>query len=143
MGLQKKHAGIGVGMVVFAVIVIGAVAGTRYFTQKSLSKDIMSDSDCSKYTQTNHLVVFKDGASIPAKVDATQCDSLTVTNLDTMQHLLAFGPHDAHITYDGISEKKLNEGDSITVTLVKTGTFLLHDHNNDKYQTTFTVVARK
>jgi hypothetical protein len=52
---------------------------------------------------------------------------------------MAFGKHDKHISYDGVSEQLVAQGQSLTVRLVSTGTYLFHDHEADETSGTFTV----
>jgi hypothetical protein len=89
--------------------------------------------------KTNHPIVVAHGQASPSHVEAHLCDTLSVTNQDSVAHLMAFGPHDAHTTYDGITEKSLAKGKSFMVTLIQAGSFRLHDHLHDEIQVTFTV----
>jgi hypothetical protein len=52
---------------------------------------------------------------------------------------MAFGLHENHTAYDGVLEKFLQKDQSFTVNLIQTGTFRVHDHENDAVQATFVV----
>lgn len=88
-----------------------------------------------------HIVVIKDEQLTPGHVSAKLCDALTIINEDARLRLMAFGEHDHHEAYDGVSEQVLAEGQSLTVTLNKAGTYKFHDHSDDKVSGTFTVSA--
>jgi hypothetical protein len=94
---------------------------------------------CQKGIHAAHKVVIQNGQVAPAQTDARKCDTLTIVNLDEQNRLLAFGRHEAHISYDGISEKNVSRGQNLTVTLIRTGDYLFHDHLDDSVHGTFTV----
>lgn len=75
----------------------------------------------------------------PAKTVGKACDTLTITNLDSKTRLIAFGHHDSHKEYDGVAEKILTQGQSLTVTLNEKGKYTIHDHYDDAVKGTFTV----
>jgi len=89
--------------------------------------------------QTNHAVTIQNNVVTPSNTVGSRCETLTITNLDDMQRLIAFGPHEDHVAYDGIKEQAVTKGESLRVTLVQTGTFRFHDHDDDEVQGTFTV----
>ena len=89
--------------------------------------------------QPNHTIVVKDDRADPVRLEMNRCDTLTVTNLDDVSREMAFGVHEKHLAYDGITEKVLNKGESFTVTLVQTGDFKVHDHEHDEVGATFLV----
>ena len=89
--------------------------------------------------QMNHLVVVKDNVISPSDFTANRCETLTVTNLDDSERMMAFGVHEQHVAYDGVSEKVLQKGESFTVVLIQTGSFKVHDHDNDEVKSTFEV----
>lgn len=88
---------------------------------------------------TTHKVLIRDDKVIPSHTTGSLCGTLTIVNLDSEVRLLAFGVHDKHQPYDGIGEKVLRRGQSLTVTLVQAGNFRFHDHIHDEVQGTFTV----
>lgn len=85
-----------------------------------------------------HTVVIHD-AMLPQHTTAKLCDKLTIANEDNQLRLVAFGVHEHHTPYDGITEELLAKGQSLTVTLNQAGTFLFHDHLEDQVNGTFTV----
>lgn len=90
-------------------------------------------------TGTTHTVSIKGDKVTPAETEAIRCDTLVITNQDTATRIIAFGEHNKHVAYDGIEEKKLVKGDSVTVTLDRTGRFHFHDHLQDEVEGYFTV----
>jgi hypothetical protein len=88
---------------------------------------------------TSHQVVIENNAAVPGHTSAALCDTLTISNEDSRQRLMAFGAHDDHVPYDGVTEKSLNTGQSFTITLNQTGTYYFHDHIGDTAQGDFTV----
>jgi hypothetical protein len=94
---------------------------------------------CQVGRHSAHYVVFQNNNVMPDHTVARLCDTLTITNQDNRLRLIAFGPHEHHISYDGISEKLLSQNQSLTVTLVKAGSFTFHDHIDDALHGSFTV----
>lgn len=90
-------------------------------------------------SRSNHRVVIQDDKVSPANTVGSKCDTLTIINLDDIQRMVAFGPHEDHVAYDGIKERMLTKGQSLTVTLVQVGDFRFHDHIHDEVQGMFTV----
>ena len=86
-----------------------------------------------------HAVYIRDGIVTPSHTEAKLCEQLQIINLDSQDRLVAFGPHEDHVPYDGIAERLLAKNQSLTVTLVQTGSFRFHDHLDDSVQGTFSV----
>lgn len=95
-------------------------------------------ADCSQ-KGTNHQVLIQNDIATPAHTAAKLCDTLTITNKDTRPRLMAFGIHEEHIQYDGVSEKEIRQDQSLTVTLNQAGTYTFHDHIGDVAKGEFTV----
>ena len=90
----------------------------------------------------NHKVVIQNNIVTPAHIDARQCDTLTINNLDDAKRLIAFGQHEKHVAYDGITQKVLTKNKSFTVMLITLGDYKFHDHMHDEIQGTFKVEAQ-
>lgn len=75
----------------------------------------------------------------PPNLEAKLCDRLTISNLDGQLRLLAFGEHEKHISYDGIVEKQLKNGQSFSIELNQLGKYGFHDHFQEEVQARFTV----
>jgi biopolymer transport protein ExbD len=75
----------------------------------------------------------------PEVTTGNVCDTLTITNSDPKTRLVAFGHHDSHKEYDGVTERVLKQDQSLTVTLNEKGTYTVHDHYDDAAEATFTV----
>lgn len=113
------------------IVGVGVVgAGAVYATQSYLARDRAS-TGCSARTAAVHTVRIENGAVSPETTYAHRCDTLTITNTDTAERLLAFGVHSHHASYDNTVEKTVGQGESMTVTLVTAGTFVFHDHFDD------------
>ncbi len=86
-----------------------------------------------------HEVNIENNKMVPQHTDAKRCDTLVITNLDDTQRVIAFGLHEHHVAYDGVSERYLSYKGTFDVTLVQPGNFLFHDHDNADVKGTFTV----
>jgi hypothetical protein len=128
-------------LLIIGIIVITITAVILAFNLASfyLTRQYAATHEGCLPTSTHHKVIIKDGAVSPKNTVAHKCETLTITNLDTAQRIMAFGQHDHHVTYDGITEEHLIKNQSLTVTLLQTGDFKFHDHANDEVQGTFTV----
>jgi plastocyanin len=87
----------------------------------------------------DHKVVIKNGSVVPTHTDGKLCDTMTVTNTDDVLRYVAFGRHDEHQAYDGITEKTIEKDQSFTITMDEAGSYKFHDHLHDEVQGTFTV----
>ena len=94
---------------------------------------------CESTHKATHTVTIENDIASPGKTDAKLCDTLTIINKDRAPRLIAFGQHDRHITYDGVTEQHLGQGQSLSVTLNQPGSFIFHDHDNEEVGGTFTV----
>lgn len=101
-----------------------------------------SSRQCSGRSGALHTVTIQHNQLDPARVTARLCDRLTITNLDDRQREIAFGQHSRHTAYNGVTERVLGRGDSLTVTLNRAGIFTFHDHLQDEVAGTFTVEAK-
>lgn len=119
-----------ISLVLIAFIAVNAIALTPR----------PADKNCQD-TGKSYTMVIKNDAVSPPRIDARQCDRLTIRNDDDYR-LIAFGPHEEHVTYDGITERALQKNRSFTITLVKTGVFRFHDHEQDEVAGTFSVRAK-
>ena len=90
-------------------------------------------------TGAKHIVKVENNAMVPTHTRGRLCDTLTIINEDKADMLIAFGPHEHHVAYDGVLEKLISQGQSVTVTFVKTGNYQFHDHLQDIAQGTFSV----
>jgi plastocyanin len=123
----------------FVGVCVAVIYGTIYLANKYLDAPTPSDTAQCEQTRTKHTIEIKNNAMVPRHIDASRCDTLTITNDDAAIRLIAFGQHDDHIPYNGVSEQKLKTGESFTVTLNKTGTYQFHDHIEDLASGDFTV----
>lgn len=124
--------------ILFALLVVVICIGVVFAATHYLSST--DPSNPCPTTGVVHRVIAKNGAFVPQHTDAKFCDVLTITNLDQQQRLVAFGPHENHVAYDGVSERLLAQGQSLTLTLIQSGSFLFHDHLDDSVVGSFTVV---
>lgn len=88
---------------------------------------------------TNHVVTIAGSKVAPLHTSGKLCDTLTVKNADDILRFIAFGQHDEHQPYDGVSEKTVGKGQEFTITMNRTGDYKLHDHLHDEVQGTFSV----
>ena len=131
---------LSLGTVLFAGIIIGIIIGTnRYLTAQNIEKTAAIHCPV---TFEQHIVKIRDDEITPLHTGGKLCDTLTIINEDARLRLMAFGKHDHHEPYDGVTEKVLSQGQDLTVTMNQTGTYLFHDHLNDAVAGTFTVINR-
>lgn len=121
------------GLVACLVVLIGYLAATNY-----LNSEAQGAPGCHG-TGVHHQVIIQNSVVAPDRTSANLCDSLTIINQDPTMRLIAFGPHDHHTPYDGVTERYLGAGQSLTVSLDQAGTFSFHDHIHDTVTGTFTV----
>ena len=126
----------------FCLIAVLLVAATVYGSvvlfQQLKSKSPHLATACTTKS-TNHTVTITNSQVIPSHTTAKLCDTLTVTNTDDVLRYIAFGRHDEHQAYDGITEKTLEKGKGFTVTLDEVGDYKFHDHLHDEVIGTFSV----
>lgn len=109
-----------------------------------ISKNYLSDrkdkaeAECQQIGQ-EHFVEAKDNKMQPDFINAKLCDELTIINKDDKTRRIAFGEHEKHIEYDGISEKIIKKDESFTITLNKSGSYIFHDHFQEEVKAQFTV----
>lgn len=139
---MKKHAKVLLFIAIILSVtglVIVVVIASGVFSNQSKHTEVLTNQQCSNGQRTNHTFNIKNNAFTPAVIHAAQCDTLTIVNQDNKERLLAFGQHDQHTPYDGVSERVLHAGESFKVTLVQNGEFIIHDHLQDEVEGTFTV----
>lgn len=118
---------IGVGFLAFSL-------SSHYLDQK------YADAHQGCYpNQATHTMIIQNDKITPNHINALRCGTLTIINRDTTERMIAFGPHEDHVAYDGVTEKLVGHNGSLTVTLVQAGSFRLHDHIHDEVQATFNV----
>jgi len=125
-------------MSVLMAVLIMAVAGGALALGLSSSHSA-ADGCKSNTTPAVQKIVIRGGTVSAAQVNAKLCDTLTITNQDKTLREVAFGEHDHHASYDGVAERVLQNGQSLTITLNKTGTYHWHDHLHDEVEGYFTV----
>ena len=126
-----------VGLTLVIATIVGTVfASKKYLTSRDTAKE--STSDCRKSGKSYEFVIEND-VIVPSEIQVTICDSITVINRDNKQRLLAFGEHEDHGSYQGMSDLPLAKGQNVTFVAATKGTFLVHDHNQDEVSATFIV----
>lgn len=123
------------GMLAAAAVL---VFGSRAIADWYLSRTATTATTCSA-PGASHFVYIQDGKAIPAATSGLLCDTLTIINKDPKLRVIAFGPHDRHITYNGVTEQALAENQSMTITFDRMGTFTFHDHVDYSSAGTFIV----
>lgn len=87
----------------------------------------------------NHQITIKNGFVTPYRIDAKKCDTLTFINNDSEVRELAFGEHDEHQPYAGLTELLLQHGHNETITLSEIGVYKFHDHLHEETAGEFSV----
>lgn len=124
--------------VIFTLTVV-ALTGLAAYGAVRLSDQLSSANTpgCSQ-EGANHLVTIKNGEVMPNHTTGKLCDTLTIRNEDDVTRFMAFGQHDNHQAYDGVSERTLTKNQSFTIVMNKAGEYLFHDHLHDEVHGTFT-----
>jgi hypothetical protein len=125
--------------VVGAIALIGLTIWGAIWVSHSETRKAESAYPKCAGTHAVHKVVIRDDKVIPQHTVADRCDTLTITNLDTRDRIIAFGEHDHHTAYDGVTERYVPQDGKVTVTLIQPGNFRFHDHVQDEVEGTFTV----
>lgn len=134
---MKRPIKNGLIIVVVVLGVVGAGLGISFATSSYLASQ---KTECED-TGIEHIVRIKNNQVTPKHTDGKQCERLKIINEDNTNRLMAFGHHDRHVAYDGIAERYLSQNQSVEVTLVSTGDYLFHDHEDDNVFGTFSVTS--
>ena len=130
-------------IIIIVIVLAAATLVTTVFTISSRYLKRETDAKLAKTTCNQlgigHIINVTDTSVSPSDTQAKRCETLTVVNKSSKLRLMAFGPHEDHQPYNGITEKDLTVGKSFTVTLNQTGTYRIHDHTNDELAAYFTV----
>jgi plastocyanin len=121
------------------IVLIAAAAIGAFSIANSLSDSGKVSTKCQEGQHHHYDLVIKNDKFSPNSISATRCDTLTIKNLDNRGRLIAFGKHEAHTAYDGISERYLTKDESFSLTLDKTGSYIMHDHEEEEVKASFTV----
>ena len=121
------------------LLMVATVPAAIWVTHTQTAELANARARCQVGQHTAHYMAFQNNKVVPVHMTAKLCDTLTITNQDPRLRLAAFGPHAHHISYDGISEKALGQGQSLTITLIKAGNFTFHDHIDDALRGSFAV----
>lgn len=121
------------------MLMSATIPAAIWLTRTSTAQIENSRRRCEGKHQATHEMRIDENTVSPASIQAQRCDTLVITNLDTETRLIAFGQHEKHISYNGVSETLLRKGQSITLTLGHSGEYLFHDHHNEHVKGTFTV----
>ncbi|HZL08011.1 MAG TPA: hypothetical protein VFC50_02350 [Candidatus Dormibacteraeota bacterium] len=130
---------IAAGIIALVLVSVGTVfLANKYLTAQSNAAS-PADAKCQAGKHNDHIVLIKNNAMVPERTEASLCDKLTIVNKDPTLRLVAFGPHEHHVAYDGVTERPLEPGESLTIVLIHAGTYAFHDHLEDIAQGSFTV----
>jgi len=136
---RLRTAGVVLGVLLGAVSVaiVVTLLARQYFAGNGNTNDLHVAMCPTR--RASHLVTIWQNQLHPGHTEARLCDTLTITNADAAIRLIAFGPHEHHEPYDGVTEKVLGSRQSLTLTLNQLGTYHFHDHLQDEVAGDFTV----
>lgn len=141
MGAKRKKAKVivlSIGVLLLMMATIPAAIWVTHTQAAELGNDsLRCQQDTARHVALT--VTLQNEQAVPSHITGKACDTLTISNADTKDRLIAFGSHEHHISYDGVSERVLAQGQSLTVVLVKSGTYLFHDHTDPAVKGSFTV----
>lgn len=129
--------------IILAAIVTGVCGLGIYNMSRGLLGPGESEkaSNCtgSSIKSTDYIVTISGGKPSINDINARVCDKLTIVNADDQLRLIAFGVHERHQSYAGVTEQILKPGEQMSVALNQAGVFTVHDHLHDGAEVTFTV----
>jgi plastocyanin len=123
---MKYNIPIIIALIAGSAITLGA---TQLMRASGASADTCYNSSAQPQSR---IIMIMDNHVEPSITNARLCDTVTITNMDNVAREIAFGPHENHVAYDGVSEKVLNLGQTLTITLNKAGDVHFHDHLHDE-----------
>lgn len=136
---QLKNLGFLAGfLILIAFVILGGYGVSKHFFSAQDATAKAAVVDC-KVRGASHVVLIQNDKPNPQHTNGKLCETLTITNADNEIRLMAFGPHENHQPYDGITEKVLGPNQSFTVVLNEVGTYHFHDHIHDEVTGDFTV----
>jgi len=115
------------------------VSSAYIFNEDDATMVALPQIECTELSGTAYESKIENNSITPSYIYAKRCDRITVTNLDNEVRRIAFGKHEQHVTYDGITETILPKDKSFTFVLRQTGKYVYHDHNNDEVKADFIV----
>ncbi len=124
---------------IITIAVVATVTESIYLANGFNKKSGLNTIQCNGNHETHKVIIQNDKVKSGNTIGSL-CDSLMIINLDGKARLVAFGLHEDHQAYDGVTERLLTKGQSLSVTLVQVGNFSFHDHTEDQVQGTFSVV---
>lgn len=136
---MNKKLRIGLLVIICLTLAGGIVYGSAKLSTKLTEKHYNPESGCDETKATIHTAVIENDYITPASITAKRCDKLTIINKDDKIRIIAFGMHNQHVAYDGVTERPLLQGKSFTITLDTAGNYLFHDHRQEEVKATFTV----
>ncbi len=131
--IKLSHLLLSICFLLFAVLLYISLTNSQ-----SSSSSTRLNSGC-KGKYKSYIVDINNDKVIPRTITAIKCDTLTFTNQDNKVRLIAFGPHENHVSYDGITERAIGLNQSFTITLINPGTYIFHDHLNENVKGSFIV----
>ena len=121
------------------LLMVATIPAAVWLTHTTTAQLENTRRRCQDMSGKVHQVIIKDSRVQPQHTLAKRCDRLKITNLDSYARLIALGPHDHHVSYDGISERLLQPGQSLNLKLGSVASLGFHDHQNEAVHGDFTV----
>lgn len=123
---------------IFLIFIMLIAFGTFWLGKSTTKRQAAEIHDCQSEGQ-NRVVEIKNDKFTPDHIDASVCDKLTIINRDDKLRLIAFGVHDQHIYYNGVTEKAIKTDEELPITLNQLGVYIIHDHLQEEVQAEFKV----
>jgi hypothetical protein len=135
----NKTVKIGLGVVGAVALMVATIFVAIWISHIESDKAASAFPKCVGQHAV-HEVVIQNDKVVPSHTSGKRCDILVITNLDDIPRIMAFGDHEHHVAYDGVTERYLSKDGKLSVTLVQPGNFLFHDHDNAEVKGTFSVL---
>jgi len=120
-------------------LMVGTVAPIILVSRNSIISK-KANEDCTNKIGATHTVIIQNNLVTPDSITAKHCDILTISNHDDKEREIAFGQHDNHVAYNGVTEKVLHQDEQLTFILNRVGDYIFHDHNQEQVHGAFLVV---
>jgi plastocyanin len=108
--------------------IVEASAHAHHHTSEAVTT--LAAQKCDSVGPTIPVEILASGFA-PATITAKRCDTVQFKNSTAKDIIVAFGPHEQHIAYPGLSDSLLRPGSSTSVLVSVPGNYPVHDHIGD------------
>ena len=111
--------------------VLHALGGNHYAAE--------STSACAAGPTHKRTLNFTMSGVSPKTLVVNKCDEITIANGTSAELIAAIGPHSHHAHYPGFTETPLQPGQTYSFRASQSGSFPIHDHDNESLAGTLVI----